>query len=105
MYELESMERVARDDNGFVVADAVGHLSGKIESTKSCASGSGLSVGSLRATACDKLPLRAAIVSARCDGSSNIGLHILLAEKFNFLLIGICFWMGLSSMGVKASLP
>jgi hypothetical protein len=104
-YELENTERVAKDGSGFVVADAVGLLSGRIESIKSCASGSGLSVGLLRATACDKSPLKAATVCAQRDGSSSIGLIILLAETSNFLLIGICFWMGLLSMGVKASLP
>jgi hypothetical protein len=105
IHGLESMERVPKEDNVFVVADAGGLLFGKTESTKSCASGSGLSVGSLRATACGKSPLRAATVCAQFDGSSSIGLNVLLAEKSNWLLIDIFFWMGPLSMGVKGSLP
>jgi hypothetical protein len=51
MHGLESMEKVRNEDNVFVVGNAVALLFGKTDSIKSCVSGFGLSVGSLRATA------------------------------------------------------
>jgi hypothetical protein len=45
------MEEVGKEDRGFVVGSVVALLFGKIDSIKSCVSGSGLNVGSLRATA------------------------------------------------------
>jgi len=51
IHGLESMEKVRNEDNVFGVGSAVALSFGKTDSTKSCASGSGLSVGSLRATA------------------------------------------------------
>jgi hypothetical protein len=87
-----SMEEALKGGNASAAVYAVAPLSGRTESTRTCENVFGLSVGSLRATQLDKSQLKAATAPVAFDGSSSIGLSILLPRRSNSPHTDICFW-------------